>query len=318
MPEGELASEEQQLLRLVPSSGSIGNVRLRDQLSWDTERYFRVRDSLVERGILSIGRGRGGSVSRINEDEQKLLHLVPHEGTIGNGRLRELLAWDGERYFAVRDSLVEQGVLEIGRGRGGTVSRVSSTAPPEQEPEEQVRTRREERKLYEPIAAALKSYWSRQLSEEQNVVVDVTDSGGRRSGIWTRPDITVVTMTNYIYVPGKFFDVITYEVKPAGVLSVQGVFEAASHSRFATQSYLVIHTPGGLESLPRPTVDRLEKECGRFEIGLVLLRSLNEFDAKDIRVTAERREPDPADMDSFISERLSEDSKRRIAKWGRS
>jgi len=69
-------------------------------------------------------------------DPDVLLTHVPTDGsTIGNQRLREALGWKETRYTRVRDDLVEQGALEKGRGRGGTVrrhtakkSRVATTA----------------------------------------------------------------------------------------------------------------------------------------------------------------------------------------------
>jgi type I restriction enzyme M protein len=43
-------------------------------------------------------------------------------GSVGNGRLREALAWDEAAYNAVKDELVAEGVVTPGRGRGGSVS----------------------------------------------------------------------------------------------------------------------------------------------------------------------------------------------------
>ena len=43
--------------------GSAGNGRLRDALQWDEAAYNAVRDELVAEGVVTPGRGRGGSVS---------------------------------------------------------------------------------------------------------------------------------------------------------------------------------------------------------------------------------------------------------------
>lgn len=60
-------------------------------------------------------------------DLESLLALVPKDGTtIGNTKLRELLGWDADRYDRARDTLVAQGVLEKGRGRGGAVKRAGA------------------------------------------------------------------------------------------------------------------------------------------------------------------------------------------------
>ena len=68
-----------------------------------------------------------------DSDPQVLLKKVPADGTsIGNQSLREALGWKEKRYDAARDALVEAGKLEKGRGRGGSVKRITTgvTKPP--------------------------------------------------------------------------------------------------------------------------------------------------------------------------------------------
>lgn len=60
--------------------------------------------------------------------EQFLAHL-PKDGTgIGNGSLMKLLNWDQATYDSVKDSLVQEGTIALGRGRGGSV-KLTGTAP---------------------------------------------------------------------------------------------------------------------------------------------------------------------------------------------
>ena len=62
--------------------------------------------------------------------QSALLALVPTDGsTIGNTSLRERLGWDDATYASVRDDLVGAGVLEKGKGRGGSVRRQDHVAP---------------------------------------------------------------------------------------------------------------------------------------------------------------------------------------------
>lgn len=59
-------SDAETLLRHVPEDGSsIGNITLRDILGWEVDKYFRVRQQLVDDGQVEVGGGRGGSVYRI-------------------------------------------------------------------------------------------------------------------------------------------------------------------------------------------------------------------------------------------------------------
>jgi type I restriction enzyme M protein len=62
-----ITADSQALLDSVPSDGSsIGNLKLRETLGWDEERYSAARQPLIDAGKLTTGRGRGGSVMRVD------------------------------------------------------------------------------------------------------------------------------------------------------------------------------------------------------------------------------------------------------------
>lgn len=64
------------------------------------------------------------------EDSDIFLQQVPADGSaIGNIRLRKTLGWEEDRYLAVRDALIDSGVLIAGRGRGGSVMRTAANRP---------------------------------------------------------------------------------------------------------------------------------------------------------------------------------------------
>ncbi|MBU6367828.1 MAG: hypothetical protein KJT01_16555, partial [Gemmatimonadetes bacterium] len=50
-----------------------------------------------------------------------LAELTRRSGSSGNKALRDALGWDEERYNAVRDALVAEGLVLKGQGRGGSV-----------------------------------------------------------------------------------------------------------------------------------------------------------------------------------------------------
>ena len=55
-------------------------------------------------------------------DEEIFLSLVPRDGTsIGNISLRDQLGWDEEKYLRVRQRILEQDIIFLGRGKGGSV-----------------------------------------------------------------------------------------------------------------------------------------------------------------------------------------------------
>jgi len=143
-------SDEERLLSFVPEDGaSIGNGNLCGQLGWDEEKYWRVRERLIEKGIVVKAPGRGGAVRRtLAEDtsdseqpdeagtetrhrrtqEEIFLDLVPEDGSrVTNSALSELLKWDADKYERVRERLVEKNLIIRGPGPGGTIRRAEES-----------------------------------------------------------------------------------------------------------------------------------------------------------------------------------------------
>ena len=127
-------------------------------------------------------------------------------------------------------------------------------APPQPNPSESAISsalpispqRTSESDLYDPVADVLRKQWARDLRFRSHVV-EVTARQGRRDtgGTWTRPDIVTAALRVFPHVPGKFFDLITFELKPFDGIDVTAVFEALSHRRAATQAYVWLHVPAG-------------------------------------------------------------------------
>jgi adenine-specific DNA-methyltransferase len=73
------------ILTLLPADGTAkGNLSLlasiKDQIPDVTEEdYWLARDSLVDDGVIAKGRGRGGSVYRLPQDEADILAEAEHE-----------------------------------------------------------------------------------------------------------------------------------------------------------------------------------------------------------------------------------------------
>jgi hypothetical protein len=134
-----LGDEETRFLSLLPRDGTAtGNISLRNQLGWNEEKYLRIRDVLRAQDLISLGKGRGGSVRLVGGDKRALLALVPKDGsTISNRKLIEELGWEEDHYWRIRERLIEEDILEAGRGGGGgTIRRVSPGQESLAEPEE--------------------------------------------------------------------------------------------------------------------------------------------------------------------------------------
>jgi len=172
---------------------------------------------------------------------------VPTDGTaVGNTTLIKLLGWPEDQYWSTREGLIDEGVLERGRGKGGSVRLVLASsaaglelgpqaAPPETLADDPALAYEKEAKLYPPMREVIASG---KVRPAKPLAVEITAMQGRRAtgGRWSRPDIVAVEVKTYQYVPGKFIEVTTFEVKPLDYIDVSAVYEALSHLRAATHS----------------------------------------------------------------------------------
>lgn len=240
----------------------------------------------------------------------ELLAQVPSDGTtIGNGSLRESLGWDLDTYQAVRDELVARGVIRLGPGRGGTVSLVEPRSPVA--PTRAASRRRPERELYAAVGRGLAKWASNQGWSDHFVEQTAHQGSKKTGGKLTRPDFVVIGFRCYEYTPGKIRDVETIEVKlwPCGI---EAVFEAAAHSRWATRSHLAIKRSRS----HGPTAEdlaRLEAECQRFGVGLILFDDPETPDAWVYRIEPARQEPDPELLEEFLNTQVK--GREQLRKW---
>ena len=65
---------------------------------------------------------------RTKDTEVFLKRLRELEGSAGNKALRENLGWKEDKYFRVRKLLIEEGLVDIGQGKGGSVHLLEAVA----------------------------------------------------------------------------------------------------------------------------------------------------------------------------------------------
>lgn len=249
-------------------------------------------------------------------------------GSAGNNRLIRELNWEEDDYWIIRDRVVDLGSLRRYRARGGAVAIVPAPdavvgaiavadADQAQKSVEHPRPAEPvERDLYEPVATVLRGPWAKD-SRFRHHVVEVTASQGRRNtgGTWTRPDLVVAALRVFPFLPGKFFDLITFEVKPSWALNVTAVYEALAHRRAATQSYVWLHSRD-IEA-DSEVLDRITEEAERHGIGLIVATDPADYNSWDIRVDPSRVEPDPEVLNEFIALQISDGAKDELAAWVR-
>ncbi len=259
------------------------------------------------------------------KEDELLAKIRERGGHAGNVTLQKELGWNTDQYWAIRDRLIDSGHLQLGRGRGGSVSLVApadlanstTEAPLVAGVERQALA---EGELYGPVSEVLRKDWARDMRFRSHVV-EITARQGRRDtgGTWTRPDIVVAALRVFPHVPSKFFDLITFELKSLDGISVTSVFEALSHRRAATQAYVWLHCPP--EEAHKEDIsivlERIIDECRRHGVGLIVASDPAEYSSWDVQLRAVRVEPDPEFLNEFIAQQLSALARDELAQWFR-
>ena len=209
-------------------TGHAGNTGLMQRLHWPEDRYWMIRDRLLDAGRLVLGRGRGGSVTLLSAAEL----------AVTNGGAQ------GEEAATVPGQTAQPLVPESQYGR--------------------------EEDLYTPILGSLRGGYWKQNKRLDEFECEITARQGRRQtfGTWSRPDLTAVSMVTYSYVPGRHFDLFTFEVKPAWEIDITGVYEALAHRRRATQSYVIYHCPNA--NAHGAVLEEIYDEASKHGVGIIV------------------------------------------------
>lgn len=170
------------------------------------------------------------------------------------------------RYEAVRNELIEDGVVEKYRCRGGGIrlTREGIKEGPSDASDFESSVSREN-DLYRPFAETLRA--EAEENEERVIVCDT--SSLRMRGRWSNPDVTRVAVRSYPLLRRHSVVVTTYEVKQWQRWNTSSVFEAASHNRFAHESYVALEWAKNAEIAD--ALEELRAVCGRFGVGLITL-----------------------------------------------
>jgi hypothetical protein len=271
----------------------------------------------------------GLSPEQIEAKQQELLVAVPGTGAIGNKALREKLGleWSEDLYWAIRSRLIERGLLDTGRGKGGSVKLVPAPIQPAAQPQVAAAPAQmgaqpaapdysKESELYEPVSSVLRNHWSKEQGFD-NYLVEVTAKQGSRStgGKWTRPDVTVVGYKTFPYLPGRFLEVLSFEIKPTNTLDITAVYEALSHRRSATRAYVVGHVPNAKRAEMESEVEAVTEEAKKLGIGVIIADEPTDFDTWEVLLDADRVEPDPTRLNEFIARQTSPELREQIVRW---
>lgn len=256
---------------------------------------------------------------QVAELEQRLLDAMPPQGSIGNGALRRKLEWSEDRYWHIRNRLLQSGVVGQGRGRGRSIHRIVALGLPKSPSAATASAPRVvESALYDPIVATIQTRWVAD-HKIQDCVIDCTAQQGRRNtgGKWTRPDITLASCNLYKYVPEKQVQLSTFEVKTSGSLDVTAVYEALAHRKAAHYSCVVAYVPDSERAALESLLDRLRSDAGDHGVGLIVVSDPTNYETWDSEVEPEWNDPDPQALENFIKTQTSETFRDKILTWCR-
>jgi len=263
----------------------------------------------------------------ITEDAKELWEKLEVSGkSKGNYALMRELGWDGtpQRYWDARNKLVDHGIADTGRGRGGSVKRalnVTLVATDDDsititKPEQNAEEKELERELYQPIKQTLESNWP-SFTSIQKYRFDLTAYGGSRAtgGKWSRPDIALVSYNEYEFVPVKHFEVTTFEVKKHNAIDVTAVYEAVAHLRRANNAYVILQVPVDKKDDLKDRVDEVFSVALEHGIGLIIVEELDKFETWDIMLDAKYNDADPRELERFIRAQMTPETRDEIRKW---
>ena len=249
--------------------------------------------------------------------QEILIGLLPKDGaSVGNKTLREELLLEIKKrykndlsydeYWEIRNPLISSGRLIKGTGKGGSVSLSPDLI--EKSPQKK---RTPESNLYTPFENYLRDFWVKDNGLRDFIIQKTANQGKRKTGgKWTRPDFTLIAIQTYTFMQGRSLEVITFELKPAEVYDISGVFETASHSVFAHKSYLVLQCPNGKPI--NENFERIEKLCKNFGIGLVVFSNVTDIETYEQILDADRNSPDPSDVDDFVLSQINQKNQNII------
>ena len=256
-------------------------------------------------------------MSRPTDDELKqrfIEKLLVKGGMSGNISLRTELGWTDETYWKVHYILIEDGKIERGLGRGGSVSIINNISEVEQV--NQFNTEFEtELNLYQPVLNTIDSSLMLQLGYRR-FYGEISAQLGRREtgGTWTRPDLIYYCLRSSRYLPQKAAHLITFEIKKSGRdndANVTGVYEALAHLARANIAFLLI-ADCNQEFDSNKEKSRIISQCQSHGIGLIIASDPNSFDNWNILVEPRYKEIDVMIFESSISELTSNDMKTKI------
>ncbi len=256
---------------------------------------------------------------RTKDTEHFLKKLRELDGSAGNKALRDRLRWEDKKYFRVRKLLIEEGIVDVGRGKGGSVYVLEDDSESGESLSQAVHVPASEKDHYQQVLKLIE----RQLNQDfKDAVIQLTAHLGKRptGGKWSRPDLLAVTVQRFEYVLHDEFLLRSYEIKRNDNVDIDAVAEAAAHQRLAQMAYIVIvpHSKDTKDvSIFNPTdIKRrnIEKECLKLGVGMILISDYHDDSEVELAVEANISGLDQKGVNSTIGRLFDAQKREEIRK----
>jgi len=297
-------------------------------------------ESLIKDQIIGYSEGWGGRYRVVKEDAPEILesrektletlhreiilaHLPEDGSPKGNITLRRECRLEKEEYDKVRSSLVDDGTVGVGAGKGGSIYRIIET--PREAEEGQVQPRQPEndvsrvleKDLYKPFLSVVQNDMAqeRRFNRYPFVAEETAYQRNPKGGRYQAPDITIALLKSYLFVPRRDLEIICFELKRDGAWDESSVLEAAGHTRFAHHCYLAIQTSyPEVSDAEKEKFQRVLKACRNFKVGLLTFSKVEDYETYEFHLQPQKADfdPDPDEIDLFIKWAISPEGKERL------
>ncbi len=294
----------------------IADSKLRELSSLEDPDYSEAKRELVEAGLAKIGRGRGGPIRRMGTPRQRVLSKLPRDGSfVSNDKIYESLGMAPEEFYAVQAKLVNEGKVVVGRGRyGRTALIVDDSSVGDEEHYNNGLGATSDEELHE----AVKSYFDRKLKPNYepsppNLYISkitVQSRTGRRAPLV--PDISILTIMKYDFVPGTHLEVITADVWKHNTLVLEAVYETKANSIYSHRPYLIFEWIKDVD-FERSGRDarNILSEAKSLGVGLIEMKPADDekWEFRTI-LDPQLHHPELGELNSFIDLRFRDDHAR--------
>lgn len=220
-----------------------------------------------------------------------------------------------QEYWDAEQALVDARRIERRRGRNGGIYLIEQVAIPPLAPEQGQHAipaepiepeLRPENEYYEPVLEQILSHWTEQPGFT-HVFGHITAGQGRRQtgGRWSRPDIVVCTVSDWLFSSRPEGDVRTIEIKRFEALDVLAVYEAVSHKSRSHYSYLlVVNHPAQLDDDQKADMEAVLAVAGKHGIGVITARNAGDWATWEFELDATRSDADHQAINQMLLDQV--------------